>query len=179
MSRVGKSPISVPGGVKVALSAGQINFEGPKGKLTQAVHPRIKAVFKDNVLRFERPSDLKQDRALHGTMRSIAANMIKGVSEGYSKELLIEGVGFKAALEGKKLNLALGFSHPVLFDIPAGLTVEVPKPTQLVVKGADKVLVGYFASKIKKAFPAEPYKGKGIRYAGETIRRKAGKTVTK
>lgn len=180
MSRVGKTPITVPSGVKVAITAqGHVNVEGPKGKLTQAIHPRIKAVLKDNVLTFQRSSDLKQDRALHGTMRSVVQNMIKGVSDGYSKELLIEGVGFKAAMDGKKLNLALGFSHPILMEVPAGLTVELPKPTQIVVKGPDKVLVGYFASKIKKAFPAEPYKGKGIRYAGETIRRKAGKTVTK
>ena len=124
-------------------------------------------------------SNSKVDRALQGTTRSCVFNMIKGVTEGYSKELTIEGVGFKAAITGKSLNLALGFTHPVIFEVPEGLTVEAPKPTILIVKGIDKVKVGQFAAKIRQVYQAEPYKGKGVRYTGEVVRRKAGKTVTK
>jgi large subunit ribosomal protein L6 len=139
----------------------------------------MKATLKDNVLTVERHSDMVMDKALHGTTRSVISNMITGVTNGYSKELAIEGVGFKAQLQGKSLNLSLGFTHPVIFEIPEGLTAETPKPTQVIIKGIDKVKVGQFAAKIRKVYEAEPYKGKGVRYLGEVVRRKAGKTVTK
>ena len=179
MSRVGQKPIEIPKGVKVAVNGTLVNVEGPKGKLAFSFSDRIKASLKESTLTLARATDQKSDKALHGTARSVIANMIKGVTDGYSKELQIEGVGFKAAIQGKQLNLALGFTHPVLFDIPEGLTAETPKPTIVIIKGIDKVKVGHFAAKIRKVYEAEPYKGKGVRYAGEVVRRKAGKTVTK
>ena len=179
MSRVGKKPIDVPKNVKLAVDHANVNVEGPKGKLTFSMHHRIKAVLKDSVLTVERPSNMKTDKALQGTTRSLIFNMIKGVTDGFVEELAIEGVGFKAQLQGKTLNLALGFTHPVLMEVPEGLTVEVPKPTSIFIKGIDKAKVGHFAAKIRKVYEAEPYKGKGVRYAGEVVRRKAGKTVTK
>ena len=179
MSRVGLKPIEIPKNVKLALEKDRVNVEGPKGKLSFIVNARIKASVKESVLSFARQSDMKSDKALHGTTRSVVASMIKGVTDGFSKELAIEGVGFKAALQGKQLNLSLGFTHPVIFDVPEGLTVTTPKPTQVVITGVDKVKVGHFAAKIRKVYEAEPYKGKGVRYLGEVVRRKAGKTVTK
>ena len=179
MSRVGKKPIEIPKTVKLSLDHSTVNVEGPKGKLSFHVHSHVKASSKEGVFTVLPFSDSKMDRALQGTTRSVVFNMIKGVTEGYVKELTIEGVGFKAAIQGKTLNLALGFTHPVIFEVPEGLTVETPKPTIVVVKGIDKVKVGQFASKIRKVYEAEPYKGKGVRYTGEVIRRKAGKTVTK
>ena len=179
MSRIGQKPIEIPKGVKLAVSQNQVNVEGPKGKLSFPVSGRIKATVKENQLVLERQSDDIPDKSLHGTTRSVIANMVKGVTDGFSKELQIEGVGFKAAVQGKQLNLALGFTHPVVFDIPEGLSAETPKPTIVIVKGVDKVKVGLFAAKIRKVYEAEPYKGKGVRYAGEVVRRKAGKTVTK
>lgn len=179
MSRVGKKPIAIPQNVKCTVNPGAILVEGPKGKLEFKTGPRIQAALKDNQLTISRATDQIKDKAVHGTTRSVVANMIKGVTDGFVKELVIEGVGFKAQVQGKQLQLALGFTHPVIFDVPEGLTVEAPKPTQLAVKGIDKVKVGLFAAKIRKVFEAEPYKGKGVRYAGEVIRRKAGKTVTK
>ena len=179
MSRVGLKPIEIPKAVKVQIDKGRVNVEGPKGKLSFAIHPRMKALLKENILTVERPTDMGTDRALHGTTRSVIANMIHGVVDGYMKELAIEGVGFKAQLQGKSLNLSLGFTHPVIFEIPEGLTAETPKPTQVIIKGIDKVKVGQFAAKIRKVYEAEPYKGKGVRYLGEVVRRKAGKTVTK
>jgi len=165
--------------VKLALDSGFVHVEGPKGKLQFKISPRIKAALKDNHLSFDRVSNQKSDKALHGTTRSVIYNMIQGVTNGFSKELAIEGVGFKAQIQGKVLNLLLGFTHPVIFDVPEGLTVETPKPTQVLIKGVDKVQVGHFAAKIRKVYEAEPYKGKGVRYLGEVVRRKAGKTVTK
>ena len=179
MSRVGKDPINVPKTVKIAINQGIVNVEGPKGKLNLKISDLIKTDLNGDVLTLSRATNQIKDRSLHGTSRTVIANMIKGVTDGYSKELGIEGVGFKAAVEGKKLNLSLGFTHPVIFDIPEGLTVEAPKPVTLIVKGIDKVKVGLFAAKIRKVYEAEPYKGKGVRYAGEVVRRKAGKTVTK
>jgi large subunit ribosomal protein L6 len=179
MSRIGNMPIDLPKNVKLALNHGAVNVEGPKGKLNFNISPRVKATLKDNVLTVAPVTNQKTDRALQGTTRTVISNMIKGVTDGFSKELEIQGVGFKAALQGKAINLSLGFTHPVIFDIPEGLTVEVPKPVQIVVKGSDKVKVGLFAAKIRKVYEAEPYKGKGVRYVGEVVRRKAGKTVTK
>ena len=179
MSRVGLKPIEIPKNVKLVLDKGNVNVEGPKGKLSFAMHSRIKATVKENVLTVSRHSDMKSDKALHGTMRSIIASMVKGVTDGFTKELMIEGVGFKAILTGKSLNLSLGFTHPVVFEVPEGLTATTPKPTHIVISGVDKVKVGHFAAKIHKVYEAEPYKGKGVRYLGEVVRRKAGKTVTK
>ena len=179
MSRVGLKPIDVPKAVKVQVDKGRVNVEGPKGKLSFTIHPRMKATLKENTLTVERHSDMVSDKALHGTTRSVIFNMIVGVTDGYMKELAIEGVGFKAQIQGKTLNMSLGFTHPVIFEIPEGLTAETPKPTQVVIKGIDKGKVGQFAAKIRKAYEAEPYKGKGVRYLGEVVRRKAGKTVTK
>lgn len=179
MSRIGKKPIEIPKGVKVSVDDRSVNVEGPKGKLVFHLHPRVKAAVKDNWLVVSPRADEKNDRALQGTSRSVIHNMIHGVTNGYQKELSIEGVGFKAQVQGKQLQLSLGFTHPVVFEMPEGVVAEAPKPTQVFVKGIDKVKVGQFAAKIRKAFEAEPYKGKGIKYAGEVIRRKAGKTVTK
>ena len=179
MSRVGKKPIEIPKAVKLTIDHSKVNVEGPKGKLHFQVSPRVKISMKDSVLVVDRVSNQKNDRAIHGTTRSVIGNMIKGVTDGFSKELAIEGVGFKAQLQGKSLNLSLGFTHPVILDAPEGITVETPKPTQVIVKGIDKVKVGDFAAKIRKVYEAEPYKGKGVRYLGEVVRRKAGKTVTK
>jgi large subunit ribosomal protein L6 len=179
MSRVGKKSIELPKGVKLTVQDASVNVEGPKGKLSFKFHPRVKVSVKENAVSVDRVGELKLDKSLHGTTRSIISNMIKGVTDGYMKELNIEGVGFKAAIQGKQLNCALGFTHPVLFDIPEGVTAEVPKPTIIIIKGIDKVKVGDFAAKIRRVYPAEPYKGKGVRYVGEVVRRKAGKTVTK
>ena len=179
MSRVGKKPIEVPKNVKLALAPGAVNIEGPKGKMSFRLSTRVQAAVKDNVFTVSPVTNQKNDRALQGTTRTIVFNMIKGVTDGFVKELAIEGVGFKASIQGKTLNLSLGFTHPVLFNVPEGLTVEAPKPTQILVKGVDKVQVGLFAAKIRKVYEAEPYKGKGVRYLGEMVRRKAGKTVTK
>lgn len=179
MSRVGKKPIEVPKNIKLAVDRESVKVEGPKGKLQFTLSPRVEAALKDNVLTVKIATNQKNDRALQGTTRTVIANMIQGVADGFSKELLIEGVGFKAQVQGKALHLALGFTHPVIFEVPEGLTVEAPKPTQLTVKGIDKVKVGLFAAKIRKVYEAEPYKGKGVRYVDEVVRRKAGKTVTK
>ena len=179
MSRVGNKPIEVPKNVKLTLDHQQVSVEGPKGRLQFKVSPRVKAALKDNQLTFAPVTEQKMDGALQGTSRSVVANMIKGVTDGFTKDLAIEGVGFKAQLQGKQLNLSLGFTHPVIFDVPEGLAVEAPKPTQVVIKGIYKVKVGQFAAKIRKVYEAEPYKGKGVRYLGEKVRRKAGKTVTK
>ena len=166
MSRVGRKPIEVPKSVKLLVESSTVRVEGPKGKLEFRLSSRVKASLKDSTLTIERVTNQKNDRALQGTTRSVLANMIKGVTDGFTRELQIEGVGFKAAVQGKQLSLSLGFTHPILLDVPEGLSVESPKPTQVFVKGADKVQVGLFAAKIRKAFEAEPYKGKGVRYAG-------------
>lgn len=179
MSRIGKKPIEVPSAVKLNIQNSLVNVEGPKGKLSFNTSPRIKMTVKGNVLTLGRATNQITDKALHGTTRSVVANMIKGVTEGFTKELLIEGVGFKAQLQGKTLHLLLGFTHPVTFDVPSDITVEVPKPTIVNIKGIDKAKVGLFAAMIRKVYEAEPYKGKGVRYSNEVVRRKAGKTVTK
>ncbi|MEI8344489.1 MAG: 50S ribosomal protein L6 [Candidatus Omnitrophota bacterium] len=179
MSRVGKKPIEIPANVKVAVKDGLVHVEGPKGKLDFKTSFRVQAGINGQTLTVTAVTEQKTDRALQGTTRSLIANMIKGVTDGFMKELAIEGVGFKAQIAGKTLTLALGFTHPVIFQVPEGLTVEIPKPTQVIIKGIDKQLVGFFAAKIRKVYEAEPYKGKGVRYLGEVVRRKAGKTVSK
>ncbi len=180
MSRIGKKPIPVPDGVKVSVDkANIVTVEGPKGKLTLQVSPRMKIVVEDGQVRVERPTDLKMDKALHGLYRSLINNMIIGVTQGYRKELEMVGVGYKAQLKGKELVLEVGYSHPVVYPIPEGVSIQTPKPTQIVVEGIDKQKVGQVAAEIRKIRPPEPYKGKGIRYVGEKIRRKAGKAAGK
>jgi len=178
MSRIGRKPISIPQGVKVQVSGLKVHVEGPKGKMDLNVHPRMKITVDGSQIVVSRPTNTNQDRSLHGLTRSLISNVITGVTQEYSKALEIEGIGFKAQLQGKNLQLNLGFSHPIDFVVPEGIKVEVPKPTNLVVRGIDKVLVGQTAANIRKFFEPEPYKGKGIRYAGEQIRRKAGKAAS-
>jgi len=177
MSRIGKKPISIPATVKVAVTAGEVSVEGPKGKLNYRVHPRMKVNFRENTLLVERPTNIRTDRALHGLTRSLLQNMVQGVTEGYKKDLEIEGVGYKAQVSGKKLTLNLGFSHPIEYAIPEGIEIKTPKPTMIVVTGIDRQKVGQVAAEIRHFHEPEPYKGKGIRYVGEVIRRKQGKTM--
>ena len=177
MSRIGKRPISIPQGVKVQVAGTKVHAEGPKGKLDLNIHPRIKVSVNEGQILVACPTNTTQDRSLHGLTRTLIANVITGVTQEFSKTLEIEGIGFKAAIQGKTLQLSLGFSHPINFQIPEGIRLEVPKPTIVMVKGVDKVLVGQVAANIREFFKPEPYKGKGIRYAGEQIRRKAGKAA--
>ena len=177
MSRVGKKPIAIPQGVKVQISGSKIHVEGPKGKLDFEAHPRIKVQTADSQVTVTRPTNTPQDRSLHGLTRSLIANMVVGVTQEFSKTLEIEGIGFKAQPQGKNIQLLLGFSHPIEFKVPEGVKVEIPKPTTIVVKGIDKALVGQVAANIRTFFEPEPYKGKGIRYSDEQIRRKAGKAA--
>jgi len=177
MSRVGKSPIPIPTGVKVARENGVMIVEGPKGKLTQDINKDIMFEIKDNEAVFTRPSDSKKHMALHGLYRSLVANMMAGVSDGFKKDLEIEGVGYKAEQTEKAITFSLGYSHQIVVIPPEGITLKVNAPTKLSVSGIDKQLVGQVASKIRSLRPPEPYKGKGVRYAGEHIRRKAGKTA--
>ncbi|WIF95578.1 50S ribosomal protein L6 [Caminicella sporogenes] len=176
MSRVGRKPITIPEGVQVTVDEKNVvTVKGPKGELKQDINPDITVNINDNVITVERPSDNKTHRALHGLSRALIANMVEGVTKGFEKKLEIVGVGYRASKQGKKLNLTLGFSHPVEMEDPEGITTEVPSQTEIIVKGIDKQLVGNYAAKIRDLRPPEPYKGKGIRYAGEHIRRKEGK----
>jgi len=177
MSRIGKKPIIIPGSVKIQVNGLKLNFEGPKGKNELTIHPRIKANISKEQILLERPSDQKEDRSLHGLTRSLIQNAIIGVSDGFVKELEIEGVGFKAQAKPTSVTFALGFSHPIEFALPAGIKVETPKPTYVIVRGTDKYMVGQVAANIRRLFEPEPYKGKGVRYKGEQIRRKQGKAV--
>ncbi|MBL7069536.1 MAG: 50S ribosomal protein L6 [Candidatus Omnitrophica bacterium] len=177
MSRVGRRVINIPNGVKAELKDNHVAVQGPKGKLELKVPKAYKVELKDNALSVSRSSDLKGDISRHGLYRSLINNMIIGVSEGYSKQLEIQGVGYKAQAQGKNLNLALGFSHPIIFPIPEGINIKTPKPTQIVIEGIDKKLLGDVASTIRAYYKPEPYKGKGVRYHGEYVRRKAGKAV--
>ena len=177
MSRIGKKTVTVPSGVKVSVANGQVLAEGPKGKLAFKIHPRVQVNMKENQIQVGRASDERTDRALHGMVRSMIQNMVVGVAQEFTKHLQIEGVGFKAQIQGKTLQLALGYSHPINYTIPDGVKVEAPKPTQLVVHGVDRTLVGQVAAEIRRFFEPEPYKGKGIRFQGEHIRKKQGKTV--
>ena len=177
MSRVGKMPVHIPTGVKIDRKDGIVTVQGPKGKLSQKIHDEIKSEFKDNEMIFTRPSDSKYHRALHGLYRALVANMVKGVTQGFSRELEIEGVGYKAEQTGKGTTFALGYSHPITVLPPEGVQIKVLSPNKLEVSGIDKQVVGQVATKIRSLRPPEPYKGKGVRYAGEHIRRKAGKTA--
>ena len=177
MSRIGKKPVDIPSNVKVNLDGKIVRVEGPKGKLEERMHQRMSAEVKDNQLIVSRLSDNKLDKSLHGLTRRLIQNMVIGVTEGYKKELEIHGVGMRAQLQGKKIVLQLGFSHPVNYDIPEGISVVIAKPTQIEITGIDKQSVGEVAAEIRHFYKPEPYKGKGIRYKGEYVRRKAGKTV--
>lgn len=177
MSRIGKKPVAVPAGVKASVSGNVINIEGKLGKLSYAFDKNFKVEVKDNTVTVVRPSDAKQDKATHGLIRSLVQNMIVGVAEGYKKDLEITGVGFKAAVQGKILNIVLSYTHPINYKIPEGITVETPKPNLIMIKGVDKAKVGEVASEIRDYYRPEPYKGKGIKYVGEHVRRKAGKAV--
>ena len=179
MSRIGKKPIVVASGVKVNIADREVLVEGQKGKLNYTLPDRITCELKDNQIVVKSPLRSRLDKSLHGISRSLIANMIKGVSEGYAKELEIQGVGFRAAVSGNVLNLVLGFSHPVVFTAPADIKIEVPKPTQIIIKGIDKQRVGEISAQIRRIYPPEPYKGKGMRYVGELVRRKVGKSATK
>ena len=176
MSRIGKKPIVIPSGVKIEVKDNSIYVEGPKGKLSRTLHNRISLEIKDTQVLVKRVTNTKLDKSLHGLFRALIANMFKGVTEGYQKELEIIGVGFKAAVQGNTLNMQLGFSHPVNFSIPEGIKIETPKPTQIVVSGIDKEKVGEVSTEIRAIFPPEPYKGKGIRFAGEYVKKKVGKS---
>ena len=177
MSRVGNATISLPEKVSVKVSGGNVSVDGPKGKLQLDLPEGLKVSEDDGALTVSRDSELRQTRALHGTFRSLINNMIQGVSEGYVKDLEIQGVGFRAAVKGKAIDLSLGKSHPILHPIPEGLTVTVADNTKIKVEGIDKQLVGQFAAEVRSYYPPEPYKGKGVRYVGEYVRRKAGKSV--
>ncbi|MDY7044335.1 MAG: 50S ribosomal protein L6 [Bacillota bacterium] len=177
MSRIGLKPIEIPQGVEVKLEGNAVSVKGPKGELTRNLHPDIKVNMEDNVITLERPSDHKDHRALHGTTRSLINNMVEGVSKGFEKSLEIIGVGYRAQKQGNKVVINAGYSHPVELDPVDGIEIDVPKNTQVIVKGIDKELVGAVASNIRAIRPPEPYKGKGIRYEGEYVRRKEGKTA--
>ena len=177
MSRIGKKPIAIPKDIKVDISGGLISLESSKGRLEYKVPVRFKVEFKDNLIQVTRPSDEKQDKATHGLIRSIVNNMTIGLTKGYTKELEISGVGFKAQVQGKVVSISLSYTHPINYNIPEGITIETPKPILIVIKGIDKAKVGEVAAEIRDFYRPEPYKGKGSKYSGEHIRRKAGKAV--
>lgn len=176
MSRIGNKPVVVPAGVTVAQSGNTVTVKGPKGELTREFSPNITLNISEGEVVLTRPDDTKENKTLHGTMRANLNNMVVGVSEGFEKALELIGVGYRAQLQGKKLVLNVGYSHPVEFETPEGITIEVPSNTQVVVKGSNKEVVGELAANIRGVRPPEPYKGKGIRYVGEHVRRKEGKT---
>jgi large subunit ribosomal protein L6 len=175
MSRIGKQPIELPASVNVSLSPGRVMVNGPLGELTQDVPARMKIEQSDGVITVTRPTERGDDRALHGLTRSLIANMVEGVTKGFEKRLELQGVGYRATMQGADLRLDVGYSHPVVIKAPQGITFEVPTPTEVVVKGVAKQQVGQIAAEIRKVRPPEPYKGKGIRYQGEYVRRKVGK----
>jgi large subunit ribosomal protein L6 len=178
MSRIGRQPIEIPGGVDVSVAAGNVvTVKGPRGTLTQTMHPNMTIVVEGGVVLVTRPDDQGLNRSLHGLTRSLIANMVEGVTKGYEKSLQIIGVGYRAAMKGKDLEVQAGYSHPVMVAVPEGIEFEVPTPTQIIVRGNDKAAVGETAAKIRKIRKPEPYKGKGIRYEGEYVRKKAGKAA--
>ncbi len=175
MSRIGRKPIPVPEAVTVEVAPGRVAVKGPKGELAQTFSAAMTVAQDDGTVTVSRPTDRGEHRALHGLTRSLIANMVEGVTEGFEKRLEIQGVGYRAALKGKSLEMALGYSHPVSIEAPEGIEFEVPQPTEVIVRGIDKQLVGQVAADIRKRRPPEPYKGKGIRYRGEHVMRKVGK----
>ena len=176
MSRIGKLPVAIPSGVKISLDGNMMTVAGPKGSLSQPLHERMTIAVETDQIKVSRPSDSKQDSALHGLTRALINNMVLGVTVGFKKDLEINGVGYRAEISGKVLTLSLGYSHPVVYELPEGISVEIEKQTKLSVSGIDKQLVGSAAAKIRSYRKPEPYKGKGIKYADERIMRKAGKT---
>ena len=177
MSRIGNKPVEIPEGVEVAIEPGRVTVKGPKGELTQDVSPDMTVKLDDGVVTVERPTDRGPHRALHGLTRSLVQNMVIGVTEGYEKHLELQGVGYRAQSKGKGIELALGFSHPVMVEAPEGIEFDVPEPTAIVIRGIDKQRVGQIAADIRDKRPPEPYKGKGIRYRDERVLRKVGKRV--
>ncbi|MCI0641854.1 MAG: 50S ribosomal protein L6 [Gemmataceae bacterium] len=180
MSRIGKQPVAIPSGVKVQVTGGKVLVEGPKGKLEFAPHPALKVELDDKAkaVRVSRPDDERQNRALHGLTRSLINNMVEGVVKGYEKKLKIEGIGYQARMDKKTVVLTVGYANAVKMTPPDGVTVELPDPTTIIIKGADKQKVGQFAAEVRKVRKPEPYKGKGIRYENEQVRRKEGKSFT-
>ncbi len=175
MSRVANNPVSVPGGVELTLDGSALSAKGPKGTLFLTIHPFVEIQQEDGLVKFKPVNEEKQSRAMAGTMRSLVNNMVNGVATGFEKKLAIIGVGYRAQAQGNKLNLSLGFSHPAEYQVPEGVTVETPTQTEVLVKGADKQLVGQVAAEIRAFRPPEPYKGKGVRYADEYVMRKQAK----
>jgi large subunit ribosomal protein L6 len=175
MSRIGKQPIPIPSGVEVQVAGTKVSVKGSKGTLALELHPAMSVSVTDGTILVTRPSDESQHRALHGLTRSLIANMVEGVTNGYVKTLEIQGVGYRAALKGSTLEIAVGYSHPVIVEAPAGITFEVPQPTRIIVSGTDKQAVGQIAANIRAIRKPDAYKGKGIRYQGEYVRKKAGK----
>lgn len=179
MSRIGKKPVTVPGGVTVAIDGNTVKVKGPKGELSRTFHPEMAVTFADSNITVARPSDEPRHKALHGLSRTLVANMVEGVTKGYSKQLEITGVGYKAELKPYGLLMSLGYSHTIEVKAPAGIKLSTPQPTTVIVEGADKEVVGRVAAEIRKLRKPEPYKGKGVRYSTEVIRRKAGKAGAK
>lgn len=179
MSRIGNAPVVIPAGVEIKLDGSFVKVKGPHGELEYTFNENIEISIEDGVVKVERPNNNKENRSLHGTTRALIQNMVTGVSSKFKKELEMVGVGYKSSIAGKKLVINAGYSHPVEMEIPAGLTVEVPQSTKIIISGIDKQVVGAFASNVRKVRPPEPYKGKGIKYIDEHIRRKVGKTGSK
>lgn len=177
MSRIGRKPLPVPSGVEVKLQGTHLTVKGPKGTLERDIHPNMTLKIGDGVIEVERPNDERQNRALHGLTRALIANMVTGVTDGFTRNLEIQGVGYRAASKGKGIEFALGYSHSIQFDPPQGITLEVEGTNKIMVSGTDKQMVGQVAANIRELRPPEPYKGKGIRYEGERVRRKAGKAA--
>ena len=175
MSRIGNKPVQIPDGVTVSVGPGRVTVNGPEGRATQDDRPDMTVEVDDGVLTVSRPTDRGPHRALHGLTRSLIANMVEGVTNGFEKRLAIQGVGYRAKPAGKNLELSLGYSHPVSMEAPEGIEFEVPQPTEIIVRGIDKQMVGEIAARIRRHRPPEPYKGKGVRYADEQVRRKVGK----
>ena len=175
MSRIGRAPITIPAGVEVKVDGSTVTVKGPKGTLTKTMHSNMTIAMEGNVITVTRPNDLKENRSLHGLTRTLIANMIEGVANGYKKELEINGIGYRAEMKGKDLVMKIGYSHDVVMPQPEGITVEVPAPNKIIVTGADKEKVGQFAAEVREKRLPEPYKGKGIKYVDEYVRRKEGK----
>ena len=179
MSRIGRKPITIPAGVQVTMADGVVTAKGPKGTLTQKIHPNMTVAIEGNEITVTRPNDEKENRSLHGLTRTLINNMVEGVANGFSKELDVNGVGYRVAKQGKELVMNLGYSHQVIMDEIDGIQIEVPNPNKIIISGIDKQLVGQFAANVREKRPPEPYKGKGIKYDYEVIRRKEGKTGAK
>lgn len=179
MSRIGRMPVAIPAGVTVSVDGNTVTVKGPKGELKQSFAPQLTIKVEDGHINVTRPNDEKENRSLHGLTRTLISNMVEGVTKGFSKELEIQGVGYRAQKQGNQLVMNLGYSHPVTFDDTADITIEVPNPNRIVINGIDKQKVGQFAAEVRETRPPEPYKGKGIRYVGEYVRHLAGKAGAK